>query len=293
MSGCVECDFCSEQISAEEEGLYSCYMCGYGKHKDDSSTRQNICDECAMKHECSRCSGQCCPKCAMNTFNCCGDSIIICGSYCPTYINDDSEESCARGHITKMLSCGHIGCNYYTLGCLTCKRIGNKKKLTCSDYNGMGRIILNVNEEKGGDEEIISDDCYDSTDDEEREGPIENDSSVKADSFTNAIQLSKPKTCIEIEDSNVSIEDSEEDDDYDDDSEGDCGSGGEVIAVYTSTKNNTESENVSTKRKADDEDALMHDKVLVEDIMDMVQTDSLKTHLMEWLNSTSKKRKIL
>ena len=297
MSDIVKCDFCSEPISAEEQDLYSCYMCGYGKNSDDTIIKQNICDECTMKHECSRCSGQCCPKCAMITFNCCGDDVILCGSYCPTYENDDGEESCARNHITKILSCGHIGCNYYTEGCLTCKR-NNDRKVTGSDYNGSKQVVMNTDVDE--DEEIISD-CYDSSDDEQYEekgGHVLNHSSVKGDSCTNSIQLSPPQECIEIVDCDDSrIEDSEEEDDNeeeeDDDEEEDRISESEVIAVYAPKNNNSKGEFDYAKRKTNDEEALKHDKVLVEDIMDMVQSDSLKLHLLQWLNQPSKKRKFL
>ena len=129
MSDTVKCNFCSEAIPIDEQNTYACYMCGYGK---DQNQNQNICDKCTMKYKCSRCSGQCCPKCVLNKFYCCGDGVILCGSHCPTYVNEDEEESCASKHIVQILPCGHMGCNYHKSGCWTCTHAGSKVNGNCN-----------------------------------------------------------------------------------------------------------------------------------------------------------------
>ena len=152
----VNCDLCQASIPSDEQNTYSCYMCGYGSNKN---INQNICDDCTMMYECSRCGGQCCLKCTEKKYYCCGNGIVLCGSHCPQYVNDDQEESCAHGHDMKMLSCGHWGCNYHIGGCLTCTRErGNEGGNEANQNQEIIELEESDEEEVDLDEDINDDD---------------------------------------------------------------------------------------------------------------------------------------
>ncbi len=331
MSDSVKCNFCAETITIDEQNTYSCYMCGYGKNtlistgQEHNNQNINICDECTMKYECSRCSGQCCPKCALNKFYCCGNGVILCGSYCPTYVNDDEEESCASRHIVKTLPCGHMGCNYHESGCWTCMNIdrshNGRGKVqvdgATSDKQGDGQqVVLEMDNDNDSDVIIVEnedleedeDEMYDSDeteldeDDEGEEvlnnstlltlgndgkkGEIKNIQEPVAAAFQNAEEV------VEIEDTTGEDEEDSlgknDSDDVDEDEDEDC----EVIAVHS--RSTDESDAVGIHQNEDLLDDLKHDKILIEQIIERAKTNSLKVHLSEWLNSsTSKKRRLV